>query len=202
MKKLKILIDMDDTIENLIPAWVEWLNKRHKLNVKASDIKSWDIYSYFSTLKKEAVYAPVYKNRFWKTVTPKYDAIKYIKKLIDDGHEIFIVTNSHYKTLKPKMEKVLFKHFPFISWNNVIVTSNKQIIRGDILVDDGIHNLTNGGYIPILFDAPHNAYFNSEINGIKRVYNWYEVYIEVTRLAYEEELTLMNYDSAFRREEK
>lgn len=39
------------------------------------------------------------------------------------------------------MEDLLFRWFPFITWDQVIITSRKQFIKGDVLIDDGIHNL-------------------------------------------------------------
>ena len=42
MKLLDILVDMDDTIEHLLNAWVEYLNARHGTSVKVDDI-----YDYF-----------------------------------------------------------------------------------------------------------------------------------------------------------
>ena len=35
-----------------------------------------------------------------------------------------------------KMDDLLFKYFPFLDWDHVIVTSKKQMIRGDVLIDD------------------------------------------------------------------
>ena len=56
MKKLTILVDMDDTIENLSEAWVSYLNSRYGTNVSVSDISSWDISQAFPTLSKTEVY--------------------------------------------------------------------------------------------------------------------------------------------------
>ena len=67
------------------------------------------------------------------------------------------------------------KYFPYIDWNHVIVTSNKAMIKGDILIDDGIHNLLGGDYFKILMSLPHNRYFDAEKNGMIRAGNWKEV---------------------------
>lgn len=175
-KKLTILIDMDDTIENLIVCWIKTLNEKYGTTVKYSDVICWDMTEIFPTLTREQIFAPLFNENFWDNVQPIDGSIEFIQKLIDDGHDIYIVTNSHYDTIKPKMEKVLHKYFPFISWRNVIITSNKQMINGDILIDDAIHNLTGGEYIKFLMDAPHNHSFNAEENGITRVHSWKEIY--------------------------
>ena len=50
------------------------------------------------------------------------------------------------------------------------------MIKCDIMIDDGPHNLINGDYLRVLFDAPHNRTFPAEDNQMKRVYNWEQVY--------------------------
>ena len=99
-----------------------------------------------------------------------------LQKLIADGHEIYIVTASLYQTLPEKMDEVLFRYFPYISWDHVIVTHNKHLIHGDVLVDDGPHNLTGGSYRKILFEAPHNRNVDESSIGAKRARTWEEVY--------------------------
>lgn len=128
MKHLTILVDMDDTIESLASAWVDYLNTRHGTTTKLTDITSWDISKAFPTLTNEQVYAPLFEDDFWDWVKPIDGASEVLQKLIADGHKVLIVTTSNYHTLASKMERVLFKYFPFLTWNDVIITSHKQRI--------------------------------------------------------------------------
>ena len=100
-----------------------------------------------------------------------------------EGHEIYVVTATHYKTLRAKMERVLFRYFPFLDWSHVIITENKHLIRGDVLIDDGPHNLTGGTYRKILFEAGHNLSFDEKSVGAVRVRSWEEACAEVRRIA-------------------
>ena len=43
MRRLTILVDIDDTIEYLCKAWVEWLNEKYGTTVKYEDITDWNI---------------------------------------------------------------------------------------------------------------------------------------------------------------
>lgn len=182
-KRLTILVDMDDTIEGLVDAWVRWLNTYNGTSVQRNDITDWEITSFFPQLTAEEVYAPLEVNDFWKTVRPFEDAQKYLQRLISDGHKVFIVTASDYRTLPSKMENVLFKYFPMFTWNDVIITSHKQLVKGDVLVDDGVHNLLGGDYEKLLMDAPHNRSFDAEKNGMKRVMNWQEAYTQICEIS-------------------
>ena len=57
----------------------------------------------------------------------------------------------------------------------MIVTNKKQLVRGDVLIDDGVHNLIGGEYYKILVDAPYNRAFDAESHGIRRVRGWDEI---------------------------
>lgn len=175
-KNIKILIDMDDTLEDLLESWVAELNKMYGTNVNHEDIDDWDIGLFFPTLTRFQIFEPLFTCDFWDSVKPKEDAVKYVKKLKDDGFQVYVCTNTNYKTLKDKMDKVLFKYFDFLSWNDVIVTTNKQMVDADFLIDDGVHNMLGGKYKGILMDAPHNRKFNEREYNIFRAKNWQEVY--------------------------
>ena len=175
MKKLRILVDMDDTIEYLLMAWIDCLNKRHGASVNWQEIREWSIPAVYPMLTRGQVFAPLLEDDFWKTVKPIDGAAEVLEWAIREGHEVYIVTASAYETIKSKMDNVLFHYFPFISWSNVIIASNKQMIRGDILIDDAPHNLVNGPYVKVLMTAPHNINYDASRNQMIRVHTWEEV---------------------------
>ena len=115
-----ICVDMDDTIVNLVPAWIDWLNRKHKTNVQYEDVTDWDISKFFPTIKPTEVFEPLFDDSFWYYVEPREGALHYVKKLIDDGHKVYICTSSHYKTLTSKLENCLFKHFVTIEGLKVV----------------------------------------------------------------------------------
>lgn len=170
-----ILVDMDDTIEHLLKAWVKGVNEKYGLCVSCNEIVSWDVSAAFPGLTHEQVYSIPMQPGFWRSVEPIEEAAEVLSRLIASGHEIFIVTATPYESIFEKMNEMLFKYFPFLSWDQVIVTSRKQMIRGDVLIDDGIHNLEGGHYEKILMTAPHNINYDAEKHGMIRVLNWKEI---------------------------
>ena len=56
MKKLTILFDADDTVENLSDYWIAMLNERYGTSVTPEDVHGWDISLAFPTLTKEQVF--------------------------------------------------------------------------------------------------------------------------------------------------
>lgn len=172
---MQILVDMDDVLENLSEAWINMLNKEYGTSVDYQTTRDWKMEESFPELTPAQIYAPLYDDSFWRTVKPIPGASEALERMIADGNDVYIVTASNYITLKTKMEEVLFKYYPFLDWRNVIVTFNKQMIRGDVLIDDAPHNLVGGEYFKILIDAPHNRNFNAERNGVIRAKDWNEV---------------------------
>lgn len=176
MKKLTIFIDMDDTIEFLLKGWVEWINDKYGTNVNWKDIHSWGITPYFPGVTKEQIMETFQIDEFWDWVKPIPYATEMIHRLIVDGHKVYIVTASTYETLPAKMDRVLFRYFPYLTFDDVIVTSHKQLLQGDVMIDDGVHNLIGGDYVKLLMDAPHNQGFDEKSYGIRRVHSWEEIY--------------------------
>ena len=186
MKKLTILVDMDDTIEQLLNAWIKAVNGKFGTNVAYDDIKSWDVSEAFPGLSHSDVYDVIMEDDFWDTVEPVPGASVALKHFMDEGHKVYIVTATPYQSVKPKMERHLFRYFPFLSWEQVIITSNKHLIAGDVLIDDGIHNLTGGSYRKILMDSANNRAFDTAGTDILRVMDWDEAVRAVEDIAGEE----------------
>ncbi|MBQ6372351.1 MAG: hypothetical protein IJJ22_04445 [Oscillospiraceae bacterium] len=177
-----ILVDMDDVLEQLVEAIVEYNNSHYGTNVRPGDVVEWNLAKAFPTLTREMVYSPEYDENFWAAVEPMPGADRVLRRLMDEGHEIYVVTASTYETLKQKMDDLLFRYFPFLDWKHVIITSNKHMISGDVLIDDGPHNLTGGSFRKILFDRPHNRSFDEKSIGAVRVYDWDDVYEQICLL--------------------
>lgn len=177
-----ICVDMDDTIEDLLPAWVDWLDEKYNLSVKLEDVNTWVMQEAFPMLTHEEIMAPLSERSFWKTVKPKKDAIKYLWKLLIEDQQVYILTSARYNTIQPKMEEVLFTYFPMIDRHNIIIACKKQMIKCDIMIDDGAHNLINGDYYKILFDSQSNKSVDPNEFGGYRAKNWAEVYAIIKEL--------------------
>lgn len=183
MRNLTVLIDMDDTMENLCEVWVECLNEKHGMNVSVTDVREWDMTKAFPSLSREEVFAPLLEEALWDRITPVPGAVENIQKMMEDGHKIVVVTSSHPDTVRFKFRHVLNKYFPFIPYDDVVVTSQKQLVKGDILIDDAHHNLEGGEYYKVLFDAPHNWAYEVTQDDMIRVHNWDEIYQIVNAIA-------------------
>ena len=179
---MRILVDMDDTIERLLAELVRRTNRKYNQQVAVEDVTDWDMAPAFEGVTKRQILDRMYEPDFWKSVEPVPGAAEALKHFMDEGHEVYIVTATEMEHVTDKMRDLLFRCFPFLSWDQVIITGSKQLIRGDVLIDDGIHNLEGGEYKKILFTRPYNRDYDAEANGMIRVHNWDEIVEAIDRM--------------------
>lgn len=172
-----ILVDVDETIEELLNSWTHFLNKQYGTNVVKDNIKEWDMSKSYPTLTFEQLYGPLSTKEFWEDVREVPNAGHYLQRLIKDGNDVILLTSSYYSTIQNKIEHMINRLFPFIPWDNVIVTTRKYLVRGDVMIDDYEQNLIPGDWeTKILIDEPYNRDFNEREYGIIRVKSWDEIY--------------------------
>ena len=157
---MTIITDLDDVVINLLDAWIDWLNEKYHRTVTKQDIKQWDMSIPYEGLTDEQIYEPLNLAEFWKTVKPCSGAVKYIKKLKDEGHTVLIATATYYKNLAVKLENAVFPHFPYLSPKDIMICYHKGLIDCDILIDDYHENLKDSKAIRMLINAPYNMECN------------------------------------------
>ena len=176
MRKLRILVDMDQVLNNLLNRWVEYLNARYGEDANARDIKKWDLSCVYPGLTKEEVDRPISEDAFWEGLGTMPHSVETLERMIGDGHEVYVVTAaSVYRTIPAKIDWLL-ANYPFLTWEDVVIVRKKQMVSGDVLIDDAVHNLEGGDYFKILVDSPNNTGYNAEENGMVRAADLKEAY--------------------------
>ena len=178
---MRILIDMDDTIELLLEAWVKKANALYGRDVKCEDVKEWDVTKAYPGLTHDEVYGVLKDPDFWFTVEPAPGAAEGVRRLMEE-HEVYIVTVTPCDEIAPKMNNLIYRCFPYITWDRIVITGSKQLLSADVLIDDGPHNLIGGAYEKILVDAPYNRDFDEKAHGMTRVRSWEEILKTVDRI--------------------
>lgn len=181
-ENIKIGIDLDDTFWDLLVAWINRYNQNADDNLKPSDIRTWDIKRYVKDGYTNYLFSILEDPSFWKTVNPKPRSVYFMQKLLEEHHELYIVTATASQTAYMKMMR-FFELCPFMKEEQIILTGKKQLIDVDVLVDDYPKNLIGGKYKKLLFDAPHNWDYDETTIDAKRCHNWAEVYKEINQIA-------------------
>lgn len=173
-RKLKIAIDYDDVLALCTQYAVELEEKKgNKLDY--SSIKQWGktgrdtdvIFKYFADPE------------FYKT-QPLYDgAQKFIKELSNREHDIVILTAIYPQFATIRANKIM-DEFPEIKKENIILSSRKDLVHVDVLIDDAPHNIedTPAKY-PILFRRP----WNESLTGLVSVYSYNEIIAFIDRVS-------------------
>lgn len=168
MKKLTILLDMDDVLNNQNEVWVDTLNHRYGRNVTAEDITGWDMRLAFPGLNDEELYGPAYRGELVQYMMAPEDAVTYTKMWHANGHDLYVVTSTSVENADSKTQW-LFRNYPWFDRDCFIMCHHKNLIFGDILVDDALHNLkdmkwmgANQNCVCICMDKPWNRCSENE----------------------------------------
>lgn len=168
MTKKTIAIDMDGVLADIEAQLIEHYNEAKGTTLTKENIQGLseeDAFNGKATLRKI-----LHVDNFFRTLPVMTDAIESVKRL-QENFEIFIVSAATEFPIS-LAEKVawLGEHFPFISWENIILCGSKRIINTDYLIDDHCKNLDYCMGKPIMFTAFHNVNQTHHL----RVNNWKE----------------------------
>lgn len=167
-KKLIIAVDVDDTVANLIDAWLEIYNDEHGDNLREHEITDWDI-SKFAKHGKN-IYDYLKNPSLYDNVFPIKDSLNGINSIRKMGHRVIYVTASTIEQSGRKYQWL--RDFGFVdSEYDYIEAKDKSLICADILIDDGMHNIQSFRKVGILM----NKSWNKKYDYKPRCNNWKEV---------------------------
>lgn len=169
MKKV-LAVDMDGVLADLIPRLIEVVNECEGDSVSHDDIITWNLGKYFKCGKKVYEYLT---HDLFLTLPVIEDSQEAMRKL-NEVYDLHIATSAtnNKDSLVAKMTW-LEEHFPFISYENIILCGKKDLISCDIMIEDSPMNLkaVQPRELGLLLDMPHNRKSKSH----KRVMNWKEI---------------------------
>lgn len=178
----RIMLDMDDVI--CYGGFLKIVNEFLKEDHKIEEIKTYYIQDLIPK-EKYKEWAEFFNTKnvydYCEMLPDMYEILEKLSK----KYEIYITTafvfrdNEEYSanSLKYKYEW-LYENLPFISPNNYIFTTNKEIIDCEIKIDDKLSNLKGKAETKLLFTAHHNKEITDEElkkEGAIRVNNWKDI---------------------------
>ena len=179
---IKIAIDFDNVINNLLEKTLEIYNAQSGKNIQTSDITSYNFYECLDKKDAEGI-VRLFKNKaLWDSLVPIEGARDGLKKLVDAGHKVYIVTATAPENFTWKITW-LKKYFPFFNADNVIRMMDKSLIQADILIEDCAEQLVKHKSCDrICLDYPYNRNVSDYIYGIRRCKNWTEILEAVNKI--------------------
>ena len=143
--KKRILLDMDGILVDFFGPLFKEYRRRTGERVVMSQILGWDMSNYVG--QGNVLMDVFHKKGFFRNLLPNPGAIAAVRSLVemkdDNGEPRFDVLIASYAcTHHAAGEKIQWvdEHLPFLSSNNIFLCHRKEMIQGDCLVDDGLHN--------------------------------------------------------------
>lgn len=177
MSKPVVLMDLDGVVIDLEPKWFSIYNERWGDNLDPRGNREWDLLKVVKPESGRDIYNILDMDGFFRDL-PAYegalDGLKTLTRFTD-----VVVLTSALDNPNAAKDKLLWirEYAPFIKKGNVIITPRKDLVHGDIMVDDSPNNLKKTlAKHKIVYDHPYNR----KVKDAERVHNWDEL-IEAIR---------------------
>lgn len=172
---LRIALDFDETLFPTLEKVIEVYNKRHNTSIELSQITTYSLYDCLETQMAEDMIELFCNKEVYDNLQPYKGAVRAVKMLVEQGHEVYIATASDTRNMEWK-EQLLQKHFPFVPKDNLIRLHNKALLNVDVLVEDSMRNLTRTFAERICFDQIWNRDDEKDyVYSIYRIHHWGEI---------------------------
>lgn len=175
MSKEVLLVDLDDVILDTVSARIHVLNSKFGGNLTVEDIREDNLIDFYNNISnyynncksRNDMYKLFNSRDFWKEVylVDTFD-INVFKELCEK-YDLYICTSSNLKAVGEKI--VRLEELVGVAESRVIVANDKNIIKGEFIVDDSIQNVH--GRTGILFRRSFNTNVQSECS----VSSWKEL---------------------------
>jgi len=157
--ELIIFVDMDEVLAQFIKPLINEYNRRYSSDITIEDITQWEL--------PKDMYAIFHEDNFFINLLPYAGSKNGMKHLKDKGHDVVIASNpSHNSYIAAQKMEWLEMHF---SGFPLILTERKDLLCGDLMIDDGAHHLETFEGWKIVMDRPWNKHYN---RATFRVINW------------------------------
>lgn len=181
---MRVLLDQDQVLAEWVEKVLEWYNQDYKTNFTVNDVQNYfDMEKILGPQGVPYIRSCIRYPDFYSDLKPVDGAIEGVKSLIDAGHDVCIVSAVPRCGAVSYHGKLVWlrKFMPWFNLNNFVACSRKELVHGDILLDDAPHNVesyakSGHGRRAVLFDRP----WNQKVTGITRVKTWPE-FLEIVK---------------------
>ena len=159
---MTIKIDVDGVLRDIVSTMCSIYNEEFGTSLKPCDVTEYDVSISFPLIEKKYNFSANYYffvlhgKKVFRT-SPKFlDVDDAIQKLRDLGHRITIVSSQ--ESVENKIDTLKWLHYNEIYYDDICFTKNKDIVKGDYMLDDYPKNLIEltGNTQPILILQPYN----------------------------------------------
>lgn len=166
----RILIDMDDCINSFTDYLLEIYNRRTGAAICREDIKEWNLHKYIGdygmSIFQEA--------GFFENIPEKNGSIAVLKDLIlSKDYDVYVITACGSNQELEEKYRWFSRYLPQFNRNRIIRCKEKELINGDVLIDDNPDNLRKCA--PFMKTVVYDMPTNRDIDDMVRIYSLKEV---------------------------
>jgi 5'-nucleotidase len=155
MRRPDIAIDLDDVLNDLVPAWIRYYNRVYGDDLQPEQVTDWHISGFAKLCTHDQFHDILTDPAFYPTVPVATGAIEALD-ILSKVANCYIVSAYAPKTkvLGPKSDWIL-ANLPRIYIADVVFMNDKSRFKADYLIDDNPKNL-QGEQRPLLIRKTWN----------------------------------------------
>ena len=188
-----IAVDYDNILNNLTEKTLEIHNAQSGKKIQLSDITSYNFYDCLDKEDADGIIKLFKSKTLWDSLTPIDGAREGLRKLVEAGHRVYIVTATAPENFNWKIQ-FLKKYFPFFNTDNVIRMMDKSLLKCNVLIEDCFDQLIkNKLCYRVCLDYSWNRNESKDfVYDIRRCKNWNDILEAINQIEKENEEWLKN----------
>lgn len=143
---MEIVCDVDDVVLDLSTEWYRRYNAEFGDDLTRARVKTWDTHLYVKPECGKQIFKYLQDPDLYDNVQAVEGAVAGIAQLRAWGHQVTFATRCTYGMVDQKARRL--EQLGFITPDphgglpdELVVISKKNLLRGDLLIDDGAHNI-------------------------------------------------------------
>lgn len=189
-------VDIDDTISDTYEVLVNYaqeytidvLKKEPIINMGNCDTHYYTQYLYDWKNGEDIDFLNQYYEKVIENVIPKTLAVKYLKRLHEEGNKIVLITarwvTDNFDVVQKTKEWIERYNIPcdklIINAENKLIAAKEENV--DVFIDDSFQNcklLSENGIRTYMMDSRTNR--NMKIENVERVFSWPHIYMKLRK---------------------
>lgn len=167
-KKLRLIVDMDGVLADVYRQFIhfEFLETGTLIDLDTVDGVD-EVVAFPNGMKH------VNERGFFRSA-PVIPHSQTVLEELSEIYDVFIVSAAmQFPNSLEEKYYWLKEYFPFLSWKQMVLCGSKEVVQGDVMIDDHFKNLDPFVGKTLLFDQPHNRKHHEHSH--HRVHNWLEI---------------------------
>lgn len=171
---MRIIVDMDEVLFQFVEHVLERWNREKGTHFNRDDIDAWHMEETLGAGAYTKITEWLNEPDFFDNLKPIPGAMEGVLSLMNSGHDVVIATTvaADVTHAFDGKRRSLQRWLPEFNLKNLVFTSRKGLLKGDVLIDDGSHNLDDWYKAGNTRGIVMHARWNKEFKHFPRALDW------------------------------